>query len=65
MGVVALVLSAMGIYGLTAHLVAGQRREIGIRLALGATGSTVLRGILLSGLLRASRVDPADTLRSD
>jgi predicted permease len=46
----ALVLSAVGTYGLLASLVTEQRREIGIRMALGATRSTVLSGIIKLGL---------------
>jgi len=46
----ALVLSAVGTYGLLASIVTEQRREIGIRMALGATRSTVLSGIIKLGL---------------
>jgi len=50
MGVIALALAAMGIYGVMAHSVAQQRREIGIRMALGAQRGTVVGMITRSGL---------------
>ena len=49
-GGLALLLSALGLYGMTAHAAARRRSEIGIRLALGATPLRVLRMVLLRTL---------------
>ena len=43
---VAMLLAALGLYGVLAGVVAQQRREIAIRMALGADGSDVLRLVL-------------------
>lgn len=47
---IALLLSAIGIYGLLAYTVAQRSREIGVRLALGAEPSGVARMIVWQGM---------------
>jgi predicted permease len=47
---VALVLSALGLFGLLVHLVAQRTHEMGIRLAIGASSTEVARLVLMQGL---------------
>ena len=52
-GLLALVLSAAGIYGVMTHLVALRSGEIGVRMTLGATPAEVMRLILREGVVQA------------
>src|SRR5262249_37452066 len=49
----ALLLAAIGLYGLISHSVAARRHELGIRLALGATAQQTIAGVMRPGLLLA------------
>jgi ABC-type antimicrobial peptide transport system permease subunit len=50
LGVVALVLAAVGLYGLLAYNVAARSKEIGIRVALGAKPRNVITLVLRQGV---------------
>jgi len=49
-GLLGLALASLGIYGVMSHAVAQRHREIGIRVAIGAAGATVVRLLMRDGL---------------
>ena len=53
MGLMGLGLAIVGLYGLVAYAAARRTREIGIRMAIGATSETVLRMVLRQGVALA------------
>jgi predicted permease len=54
LGTMGLILAMVGLYGLIAYSVSQRRREIGIRMAIGADRQKVIRMILRQGLMLGS-----------
>ena len=54
MGVLALVVAAVGLYSVMSYLVAQRTREIGVRMALGAQGTSIVLLILRNSVSMAA-----------
>jgi len=53
-GLLALVVAGVGLYSVVAYLVTDRTRELGVRLALGATGARVVRDVVGRGVATAA-----------
>jgi ABC-type antimicrobial peptide transport system permease subunit len=50
LGTMAFILELAGLYGVLSHVVAGRTREIGVRMALGASATRIQRMVVREGL---------------
>jgi len=53
-GLLALIVAGVGLYSVVAYLVSDRTRELGVRLALGATGGRVVRDVVARGVATAA-----------
>jgi predicted permease len=53
-GLLALIVAGVGLYSVVAYLVTDRTRELGVRLALGATGARVVRDVVGRGVATAA-----------